>query len=98
MNAEETKQAAQVMIEVANGKKRQRRWSNNPKGGWMDCVPDEGWNWEAFEYRIKPEPLEGWVNVYPHKLFSSLHLDRELAELEASSDRLRCVKMREVEE
>jgi hypothetical protein len=64
MNTEETRRAAQVMIDVANGKKRQRRWDTNPKGEWLDCEQNEGWNWEAFEYRIKPKPLEGWVNVY----------------------------------
>lgn len=23
------------------------------------------WNWEALHYRIKPEPLAAWANLYP---------------------------------
>ena len=31
---------------------------------WQDAVAP-AWNFDDFEYRIKPKPLELWVNVYP---------------------------------
>ena len=34
-----------------------------PKDGWMLC-DNPCWNWVDYEYRVKPEPLECWVNVY----------------------------------
>lgn len=32
-------------------------------GTWKQCT-NPSWNWSAFNFRIKPEPLERWVNVF----------------------------------
>lgn len=102
MNAEETKRAAQVMIAAADGKKIQFRF-RNLIDGWHDLVFETAaWDWAVHEYRIKPEPLEGWVNVYPKATpewrVGGVHETKASADMCAGSDRLRCVKMREVEE
>lgn len=99
MNAEETRRAAQVMLAAAEGKKVQRR--RLPNGtAWQDCLPLHAWDWFSFDYRVKPEPLEGWVNVYPDTAgrYISFHSTKENADRSASDARIRCVKMREVEE
>lgn len=35
-------------------------------GRWWDCVEDCFWQ-PAFDYRIKPEPREFWVNEFPNE-------------------------------
>lgn len=64
MNAEETKQAAAVMLasETKNIEKRYRHGKSDD--GWIDC-PDPDWDWDSFDYRIAPEPLEVKVWVHP---------------------------------
>jgi len=62
MNAEETKQAAVVMIAHSEGKKvESREWND---GDWKECHQPI-WNWHRWNYRIAPEPLE--VEVWVHK-------------------------------
>ncbi len=63
MNAEETKQAAAVMIasETKNIQERYRHGKSDD--GWVDC-PDPDWDWDSFEYRVTPEPTE--VKVWVH--------------------------------
>lgn len=57
MNAEETKQAAAVMIasETKNIQERYRHGKSDD--GWVDC-PEPDWDWDSFEFRIAPEPLD----------------------------------------
>jgi hypothetical protein len=63
MDINETKQAAAVMIasETKNIQERYRHGKSDD--GWVDC-PDPDWDWDSFEYRIAPEPLEveAWVH------------------------------------
>lgn len=47
-------------------------------------------------YRIKPRPIEGWVNVYEGGL-SGLHSTKASADANAKVGRIKCVFMREVE-
>lgn len=39
---------------------------------WMSLDPND-WNWRRLyrTYRIKPKPLECWVNVYPGRAFNA---------------------------
>lgn len=71
MNQEQALELAPVMQAFGEGKKVQ--WDNN--GEWFDyigkgsdgisfCHPDTKW-------RVKPEPLELWVNVDPINGFSA---------------------------
>ena len=68
---------------------------------WEDVGYEPLWNWEQFEYRIKPpepEPLECWVNVWPHQAEDEVFRDKEsahIADLDGNCDRL-AVHMREV--
>lgn len=49
-----TKEKIEVMQAYADGKGIQHSWKN--KGSWIDVVNEPIWDWEAFDYRIKPEP------------------------------------------
>lgn len=53
-------QIIEVVTAFKNGKKIESR--NKVIGGWTDSNPD--WNFFCFDYRVKPEPMELWVNVY----------------------------------
>ena len=64
MNAEETKQAAAVMIASETKNIQQRYRHGKSDEGWVDC-PDPDWDWDSFEYRIAPEPIE--VEVWVHE-------------------------------
>jgi hypothetical protein len=67
---------------------------DNTEAHWNDSrVPI--WGWGYYDYRIKPKLIEGWVNLYPDGTLS-LYERRESADKFANSNRIRCVKVREV--
>jgi len=65
---------------------------------WSDCLPM--WNWGCVKYRVKPRPIEGWINEYPHMndICVTMHTSPERADGAAEPDRIRRVHMREVVE
>lgn len=88
----------EVMLGAEQGKKiqGQRRATGSFESPWaLEENPD--WNWAVFDFRLKPEPLEGWVNQYEAGPGSAFHDTREAADKQAGPDRIRCVHMREVE-
>lgn len=65
--------AGRIAVEqaVLDGKPTQlRKRGSCDNNHWRDVVP-VGWlfNWESYDYRIKPQPLRCWVNVYPDQLW-----------------------------
>jgi len=60
----DTKEKIKVMQAYLEGKTIQfRLWKEDDFTDWgSDAEPQ--WNWGAVEYRVKPEPLELWVNIY----------------------------------
>jgi hypothetical protein len=55
------------------------------------------WDFQSSDYRIKPEPIEYWVNIYPSKAIGH-HETKDEAVLCAHSNALRvAVHMKEVE-
>jgi len=63
---------------------------------WQDAVVPT-WNFDDFDYRIKPKPLEGWTNVddYGHSS-GFLHMSHEGAIVSQCKTYHRTVHMREV--
>lgn len=65
MTREQAREAAAVMLGWADGKSLQYRRRDQSK--WHDIEPDcigitLSWDWDEFEYRIKPEPkLRPWT-------------------------------------
>ena len=65
MNKEQSREAGSVMIGWANGKTIQ--WRRRDQNEWFDIEPActatiLSWDWDEFEYRIKPEPkLRPWT-------------------------------------
>ena len=54
-------------------------------------------NFSNYDYRpCPPEPREFWVNLYESKQRGVAYASKQEADLIASSDRLECVKVREV--
>ncbi len=73
-----------------------RGLSNRGSGSWISN-PDPKWNWESFEYRVKPEPREFWVNIYDRDAIDNIaHLSKENADRAAGAARVKCILVREV--
>ena len=53
-------QIIEVVTAFKNGKKIEAR--HKAMGDWHVAVP--AWDFHQFDYRVKPEPMELWVNVY----------------------------------
>lgn len=64
---EQARHKASVMIAFAEGKWVREKHRAFPTSGWKNYDPSEEaplWNWELFEYEVKPEerkPREIWV-------------------------------------
>ena len=68
-----------------------------PKRIWRDADDGVNFNWEFNDYRIKPKPLEFWVNVYSgEKGFRPAYLFEEEAIENACQGCLRTIKVREI--
>lgn len=57
-----TQEKIAVMQAYQEGKSIQ--FLRDPDNGWIDCSGSPVWNWLDNEYRVKPELMEIWVNVY----------------------------------
>ena len=61
---------------------------------WIICYKPS-FNWDINDYRIKPEPLEGWFNIYKDKAIG-LYETKEEAEEGAHNVIIKTLKMRQV--
>jgi hypothetical protein len=62
MNKQEARDRAAVMIAWADGEAVQYRDNNGL--GWLPLSTNHAGFSNGCEYRIKPKPVEFWVNVY----------------------------------
>lgn len=77
------------------GKVQFRIISRVPDLDWQDAVSPI-WNFDEFEYRIKPKPLELWVNLYPDGTSSPYETKKEALAAKKDYAEARTVHMREV--
>ena len=56
------------------------------------------WNWPNVDYRIKPEPMEFWVNIYNYPTDTPFGTHKTKAQaIDSASDKvIKTIKMREV--
>lgn len=86
-------QIIEVVTAFKNGKKIECR--NKVCGTWVDATPD--WNFYHYDYRVKPEPMELWVNVNNPPLYNVAYSSKANALHYANVDCLRkAVLFREV--
>ena len=95
MTREEAKTLLPIITAWANGESIQIRYGNE----WLDV---DGIIGAAFDrptdhYRIKPKLREFWANVYPDA-GGAVHPTKAAADANALSDRVACIKVREVME
>jgi hypothetical protein len=57
VNKEQTLEAIKVMQAWADGEKIEALWRHCLTEGWRSD-PEPSWNFQVYEYRIKPEPIE----------------------------------------
>ena len=69
MTPEETRQAAEVMLAFAEGKKIEYR--NEANENWTP-ITDPAWAWECSDYRIAPVPWQRriWVHDEDKSVFA----------------------------
>ena len=82
-----------VIAAHRDGKKIQCQ-SKDGRDNWFD-TPDPVWDFAFCDYRIKPEPREWWVNVYPGG-DSYWYETKEAADKQTSKYHLECRHVREV--
>lgn len=58
MTEQETKQAAQVMIDYAEGKQIECRYRHSATAKWGPFVGSIVWDWGQYEFRLVTEPME----------------------------------------
>lgn len=56
------KEKIEVMQAALDGEKIEQQHFTEDR--WVNVAGNISWNWNAMDYRIKPKPLEFWVNVY----------------------------------
>lgn len=78
MSREKTKEACAVMSHYADGGEVQCRLRQE-QDPWHDVLPS-CWNWNLYEYRIKPAPLRYWRNVYSWGGIGGVNESREDAD------------------
>lgn len=84
-----------VMQHYSSGGKIQYRYAKVSSGRWDESeVPT--WNWNAFDYRQKPQPREVWVNEYPLGKLGCTYPSKNEAAQGASGCVIRQVKLLEV--
>ena len=60
---DEVLRRASVMMAYADGKKLEREW-RPAIGQWTPETGQPTWDWTQYDWRVVPEPLRQWVNVY----------------------------------
>lgn len=84
-----------VVQAAEDGKTIERRYQGDRGEDWAVCQRPL-WHFNAYDYRVKPELLEFWVNVY--KTGPSVGYDSKQHAIDASGEgRLKTIKVREVE-
>ena len=58
MTIDETKKAIEVMQAFVDGKEIECKYSGGDR--WAGA-PVPSWAWDAFDYRVKPEPRAIWI-------------------------------------
>lgn len=73
------------------------QYYSNTTNTWVDVTDnDPVWD-ESTQYRVKSEPREWWINVYPTSHGgSAAHLSRAIADKFADPSRVECVHVKEV--
>lgn len=90
MNREQTLEAIKVMQHFADG--GEVEFCN--QGMWC-CAGSPTWELNRLKYRIKPKPLEFYVDVSEHGVIYGVHYKGEGG---VSVNGTRCVRVREVTE
>lgn len=90
---EELKRRIEVMQACLDGRPIEVRSRYRYGSNWYVAM-DPNWDWTSFDYRIKREPREWWVNVYLSDCCISK--SKQEADQNASSERIECIHVREV--
>ena len=89
------KEKIEVMKAALDGKEIEHTWMNQDDWILTQTQPHPDFNWQKMDYRIKPEPMEFWVNVSSDFGFRT----KEEALLTAKlfkNKKIRTIKVREV--
>jgi hypothetical protein len=68
MNRERAKELLPIIQAYAEGRDVQIREGCFPKRDWVDVLGEPDFSNPRIEYRIKPEPKTGWINIYSAEL------------------------------
>jgi len=90
MNRKEAKALLPVIQAFAEGKDIQYR-SEDFEGWRTFCIDSAGFENEGFEWRVKPEKQERWINIYDFGRFDPPYKTKK--EADTRSDRIACIRI-----
>jgi hypothetical protein len=91
MTPEKARKLLPIVQAIADGKKIQIRSSTTST--WKDASLDVAFILEPECYRIKPQPIERWINLYSDYYNTYGYNSREAADDAADSKRIACIKV-----
>lgn len=94
MNRERAKELLPIIQAFAEGKDAQ--WKDQSEPTWNDSRDDESFIGN-YDYRIKPEPFECWVNIYNTGSHIAWNSEEEALSVEKFGEVVRTAHLREVE-
>ena len=62
------------------------------RDGWKDSI-NPAWQFTAYDYRVKPEPMVFYVNIYPERKNDCIHQSKEEALKWVGRDCVRTIKV-----
>jgi hypothetical protein len=83
---------AAILRAIADGKEIQLRHGNS--GAWTNCVESTFFYYAdtvSIQFRVKPDRICGWINVYPAGATSDIHDTKEHADMGADLYRIACI-------
>lgn len=91
------KEKIAVMQAALDGKEIDQSRKAYADGEWIRCYDPKtlNFNWEKYDYRIKPKPLECWVNTYDGNISQGYDTENDARAVKINHVQ-RTVKMREV--
>ena len=89
-----TAEMIEAMQACIDGKEIQ--YKANCEHTWRHCI-NPSWNWAQFQYRVRPEPREFWVNCYANENMHA-YTSKGRADNAAGKLRTECIHVREITE
>lgn len=84
-----------VLTAYKEGKTIQARHRDDEKTTWLQAT-EPCWDWETYDYRVKPEPRIVWINEYANGIWGCANSSKQAVKNSTSDECIACRKFVEV--